>query len=226
MPLGVGRAGLLELALGELRQGVGDRPVDADDHLDAGGGEGPEGLGPAVSRYHDLDSALGDRLRRLSKVYVVDLTPSLLEVARRRIAREGWANVQTVEADVTAFVPPGQSADVVTFSYSLTMIPDWFAAIQNAIQMLKPGGRIGVVDFYVSRKHPESGLAHHGWFTRNFWPVWFGNDNVFPSSDHLPFLRRRLQTQHLEEHRAKIPYLPGMRAPYYIYVGQKSPAGG
>ena len=36
------------------------------------------------------------------------------------------------------------TVDVVTFSYALTMIPDWRAAIRNAFRMLKPGGRIGV----------------------------------------------------------------------------------
>ena len=51
-------------------------------------------------------------------------------------------------ADATRFRPPEGAADVVTFSYSLTMIPDWFAALENAAAMLKPGGTIGVVDFY------------------------------------------------------------------------------
>ena len=57
--------------------------------------------------------------------------------------------------------PPEAPVDVVTFSYSLTMIPDWFAAIENALRMLRPGGQIGVVDFYVSRKYPAQPL--HLW---------------------------------------------------------------
>ena len=31
------------------------------------------------------------------------------------------------------------------FSYTLSMIPDWFAALENARRLLKPGGTIGVV---------------------------------------------------------------------------------
>ena len=50
----------------------------------------------------------------------------------------------------TTFRPAAGSADVVTFSYSLTMIPDWFAAIDNALAMLRPGGTIGVTDFFVA----------------------------------------------------------------------------
>ena len=44
-------------------------------------------------------------------------------------------------ADATTFQPDAGKADVVTFSYSLTMIPDWFAAIDNALAMLRPAGR-------------------------------------------------------------------------------------
>jgi S-adenosylmethionine-diacylgycerolhomoserine-N-methlytransferase len=110
---------------------------------------------------------------------------------------------------------------VVTFSYSLTMIPDWFAAIDNARQMLRNGGLIGVVDFYVSRKYPPDGLRRHGWFTRNFWPVWFAADNVFACSDHVPYLHRYFQALHFEEHRTRLPYFPFLRAPYYLFLGAR-----
>ena len=32
-------------------------------------------------------------------------------------------------------------------SYSLSMIPDWDTALKCAFRELRPGGRIGVVDF-------------------------------------------------------------------------------
>jgi S-adenosylmethionine-diacylgycerolhomoserine-N-methlytransferase len=161
------------------------------------------------------------RLAGLEKLYVLDLSPSLLKVAQRRIAERGWTNVETVEADATTFRPPCGAVDVVTFSYSLTMIPDWFAAIENALAILKPGGLIGVVDFYVGRKYPHSSFARHGWWTRTFWPAWFAMDNVYPSPDHVPFLHRHFDVLHFEEHRAKVPYLPLGRVPYYLFVGRK-----
>ena len=163
----------------------------------------------------------GDGLAGLGKVYVLDLSPSLLEVARKRIAARGWSNVETVEADATTFQPSTGPADVVTFSYSLTMIPEWFAAIENALAILKPGGLIGVVDFYVSRKFPAGGLARHHWLTRTFWPIWFAFDNVYPSPDHVPYLHRHFEPVKFEEHRAKVPYVPLMRMPYYLFVGRK-----
>ncbi|HZN35702.1 MAG TPA: class I SAM-dependent methyltransferase [Pirellulaceae bacterium] len=163
----------------------------------------------------------GDSIHNLGKVYVLDLSHSLLEVAKKRIAAKGWTNVETVEADATTYQPPSGPVDVVTFSYSLTMIPDWFAALENALAMLKPGGTIGVVDFYVSRKFASDGLARHGWMTRTFWPAWFAMDNVFPSPDHVPFLQRHFDVVHFQEHRAKVPYIPLSRVPYYLFVGRK-----
>jgi len=163
----------------------------------------------------------GEARQRLGKIYVVDLSPSLLQVARQRAAAAGWSNVEAVEADATTFRPAEGQADVVTFSYSLTMIPDWFAALENALAILKPGGQIGVVDFYVSRKHPPSDWKRHGWSTRTFWPAWFASDNVFPSADHVPFLHRHFQTDLFEEHKAKVPYLPFVRTPYYRFVGRR-----
>jgi S-adenosylmethionine-diacylgycerolhomoserine-N-methlytransferase len=167
---------------------------------------------------------LGPQIQHLEKVYVVDLAASLLEVARRRTESRGWQNVRTIRADATTFRPPEGHADVVTFSYSLTMIPNWFTAIENATAMLRPGGAFGAVDFYVSRKHPAQGLQRHGWFSRTFWPIWFGFDNVLPSPDHLPYLRQKFAVVHFSEHRAKIPYLPLLRVPYYVFVGRKPAA--
>ncbi len=162
-----------------------------------------------------------ESIPRLGKAYVVDLATSLLSVASQRFAKNSWNHVTAIEGDATAWQPPEGSADVVTFSYSLTMIPDWFGAIENALRMLKPGGVIGVVDFYTARKHAAEGLKRHSWFTRSFWPVWFASDNVFPSPDHLPFLRNHFDPIWSHESYSKVPYIPIIRTPYYQFIGRK-----
>jgi len=168
---------------------------------------------------------VAEQVPRLSQVYVVDLAESLLKVCEERAAQRGWANVTARAADATTFMPPERAADVVTFSYSLTMIPDWFAAIDNALAMLRPGGQIGVVDFYVSRKHAEADRKRHSFATRHFWRTWFDGDSVYPSPDHVPYLTQRFEKTRLEERRARIPYLPLVRAPYYIFTGRKAEVG-
>ena len=130
---------------------------------------------------------------------------------------------EAVEADAMTFTPPEGTCDVVTFSYSLTMIPDWFTAVENAESILHANGQIGVVDFYVSRKHPTGGWVRHRWPTRSVWPLWLSMDNVFPSPDHGPFLHRHFDATHFTENRAHVPYLPFSRLPYYTFVGRKRP---
>ncbi|MGD9127202.1 MAG: class I SAM-dependent methyltransferase, partial [Planctomycetia bacterium] len=143
------------------------------------------------------------------------------EQASKRIEREGWSNVETVHDDATKFTPPEGQADVVTFSYSLTMIPDWFAAIQNAYRILKPGGVIGVVDFYISRKYPAEGLKRHGWLSRTFWPTWYALDNVFVGAEHVPYLHHLFEPIKTVEAKGPIPVVPLLRTPYYWFLGRK-----
>ena len=161
---------------------------------------------------------LGARSGLPGEAWLVDLCPPLLAVARQRFS--GRPNVHLVEADATTWRAPGP-VDAVLCAYSLTMIPDWFAAIDNAYAMLAPGGRIGVVDFHVSRACPAPGRQRHGWMTRAFWPLWFGHDGVHPDPDHLPYLERRFETVECSEHRASLPWLPGLRVPYYRFIGRK-----
>lgn len=171
-------------------------------------------LGAGTGRNLEL---LGDRVGTLGQVDLVDLCPALLEQARRRARR--YPNVRVIEADAVTYRPE-EPVDRVCFSYSLTMIPDWRAALANAMSMLRPGGVLGVVDFYVSAPDPAPGLARHGAFTRWFWPRWFGHDGVHPSPDHLPTLRGLVADHWLVEGRAPVPYLPGLRVPYYLFLGR------
>lgn len=164
---------------------------------------------------------LGERRGQLSKVYVVDLSPSLLDIARRRKHTLGWSNVELIQADATTFEPPVGPVDVVTFSYSLTMIPDWFAAVDHAWELLRPGGTIGVVDFHVSRMHPSLGRVRHRWTSRAFWPTWFARDNVFLSPDHIEYLHHRFEAVHFSEEWIRIKHAPGVRIPFYRFVGSK-----
>lgn len=65
---------------------------------------------------------------------------------------------------------------------------------------------------------PRPDEPRHGAFTRRFWPLWLGHDGVRPDPRHL----RRLMPDHeWREGKARLPYLPGLRAPWYLFVGRK-----
>jgi len=160
----------------------------------------------------------GAKLSRIESLTIVDVCAPLLAEARARARR--LPQLRVVEADATTY-EPDDPVDVVYFSYALTMIPDWRAAIRNAIAMLKPGGVLGVVDFYVSPPRVPHGFAQHGALTRAFWPAWFRHDGVRVSSRHFPELRRLMADHAFVETRANVPYLPFGRVPYYLFVGRK-----
>jgi S-adenosylmethionine-diacylgycerolhomoserine-N-methlytransferase len=167
--------------------------------------------------------ALGPKMAALHKAYVVDLCEPLLSMAEQRKKSNGWNNLEVIHGDALTFGPPGNElADVVSFSYSLTMIPAWYAAIDHAVEMLKPGGCLAVCDFFIA--HPFLVMENqqpHSWLTRMFWRAWFEADGVFPSSDHVPYLTRRLQVRHYSQHWGKAPYLPFVSMPYYLFLGTK-----
>jgi S-adenosylmethionine-diacylgycerolhomoserine-N-methlytransferase len=161
----------------------------------------------------------GERLHDIAAFDLVDLCPALLERARARLAKH--ANVRVIEADAMSF-RPSAPVDCVYFSYALTMIPNWRAALDNAIAMLKPGGVLGVVDFYHSEARPAAGLVHHGAFDRTFWRRWFAHDGVHLNPAHLTTLRERLPRHELVESRTVVPYLPLVRVPYYLFIGRRT----
>lgn len=59
-------------------------------------------------------------LSAFHKIYMVDLCGPLCDVARAKVIKRGWQNVEVVEGDVCDFVPPQSFANLVTFSYSLS----------------------------------------------------------------------------------------------------------
>ncbi len=160
---------------------------------------------------------LGDRLFDLS-VSLVDLCPALVAVARERVA--GLPNVRVFEADAVRW-QPAQRADHVLLSYALTMMPDWEGVIDNACRMLRPGGTLAVVDFYVSAAQPVDGRVRHGWLMRQGWSRWFGHDGVRLNPTHIDALAARTTRRYFSERRGPVPYLPGLRAPYYLFIGQR-----
>lgn len=76
----------------------------------------------------------------------VDFSPHMLAKARRRCAKNGWRNVTLVQADASKLAL-SQRYDAVLFAYSITVIPDWHAALQRAAEHLRVGGRMAALDF-------------------------------------------------------------------------------
>lgn len=159
-------------------------------------------------------------------IYLVDLSPSLCEIARQRFAGKPWAHlVKVMVADACDFTIAHANADVITFSYSLLMIPTFNSVIDHAVDLLeKDAGVISCVDFGIQSQETSlgridtvGGLVNRNipWLLRNFWRTWFEADKVFLDSARRNYLEYKFGT--LKSLNAYNNTLG--RIPYYIWIG-------
>lgn len=237
-----GREDMLALVAAQVkhRQGTGQattKPI----WVDIGGGTGwnIENMGQHV-----------DVPNFFHAVYLVDLSTSLCEIARKRFERLGWKNVHVICEDARIFrladyeagiedekrdFSIGRSAygdeardsvgaDVLTMSYSLSMIPEFHPAIDSVASLLAPNGIVGVVDFYVqnkvefaSRNYTGGSIDRHCmWISRVFWRTWFELDRVNLESARRDYIEYKFGTILSTNRRC---HLLGFRIPYYIFIG-------
>ncbi|KAL9106848.1 MAG: hypothetical protein Q9227_008181 [Pyrenula ochraceoflavens] len=159
-------------------------------------------------------------------VYLVDLSPSLCNIARNRFNRLGWKNVHVVCEDARSFRLSYEkaSAELITFSYALSMIPNYYPVIDSMTTLLKPEGLIGVCDFYVqsevdyrSRNYGGGAFNRHcTWLSRIFWRTWFEIDRVNLDPARRDYLEYRFGTVLSINARN---HILGVRIPYYLWVG-------
>lgn len=83
-------------------------------------------------------------------VYAVDLMKDILESVQGRVRSEGYDNIHTVWSDIErlGYTPiPEASLDVCFFVNVLSMVSDPATALLEAARLLKPEGRLMVVDW-------------------------------------------------------------------------------
>jgi demethylmenaquinone methyltransferase/2-methoxy-6-polyprenyl-1,4-benzoquinol methylase len=76
----------------------------------------------------------------------VDCTRAMLKQAQRKVARHRWGSVALVEGDAERLPLVGASCDAVLCSYGMVIIPDYRRALAEAARVLKPGGRLVLLE--------------------------------------------------------------------------------
>ena len=144
--------------------------------LDVGGGTGRN----IIMLAHMLDS--------FARIVVVDICESLLAVGRRR-AREflpasAFNKIEWVCEDI-AVTRLRPTFDTVTFSYSLSMMPNWTTILQAAGSLCRPGGHILLADFDTCT-HLGGGM----WDTLR--RMWFSRDGVDVSAERRLWMQANM----------------------------------
>jgi S-adenosylmethionine-diacylgycerolhomoserine-N-methlytransferase len=108
-----------------------------------------------------------------------DVSAVMLEKAKNEIARADLDGViRVTQADAVNFPKllfGEQPFQRIYFSYTLSMIPDWIAALERAVDALPPGGSILVADFGDQRELPS--------FFRSLLRRWLSLFHVTPRDD-------------------------------------------
>jgi len=79
-----------------------------------------------------------------------DLTPAMLARARKEAASLGLKNFSAIRGNALRMPFSDNSFDLAVTSYSIHHIPDGAAAIREIARILKPGGKLGLLDMVVS----------------------------------------------------------------------------
>lgn len=87
-----------------------------------------------------------------ARVFGLDASNAMLETAGKSVRRSGVEDqVKLIQGYAQTFTPADfgldRPFDHILFSYTLTIIPEPVAAMDNALAQLRPGGTIQAVDF-------------------------------------------------------------------------------
>jgi len=119
--------------------------------------------GPPGEPALDLCCGTGDQAtalaRRGARVAAADFCLPMLALARRKFAREeGAPRPAALAADALALPFPAGRFAGATVSFGLRNVADLDAALGELARVLRPGGRLAVLEFAVPRAQPLKAL--------------------------------------------------------------------
>jgi len=103
----------------------------------------------STDRAVDLACGPGTLARHVRWICGLDLTAAILGRARNSAAAGGLSNISFALGDAQALPFLDSSLDIAVTSYSLHHVPDPARVIAEMARVLRPGGRVGVIDIIV-----------------------------------------------------------------------------
>ena len=103
-----------------------------------------------------------ERIGSSGRICAIDYSPGMLARARSKVENAGWDNVDLIEADARTLdsaLVGLQQVDAAICVLGLSVVPDWPDVFQRMLELVRPGGRVVVMDLYLDGKR-SSGVAN------------------------------------------------------------------
>jgi SAM-dependent methyltransferase len=98
------------------------------------------------------------RLGATGRLVSTDISPAMVEVARRRAQELGITNAQFETTDAQAMQFPAASFDAAICRWGYMLMPDPGAALAETRRVLKPGGRLTLACFTTAPENPWASI--------------------------------------------------------------------
>ncbi len=92
------------------------------------------------------------RDEKVKHVTATDLSEKMLEIGKQKVQKMHMEDKVTIEVGDGVIIPsPDQSMDVITVSFGIRNFKDYKTSLSNMIRVLKPGGRVMILEFSLPR---------------------------------------------------------------------------
>jgi ubiquinone/menaquinone biosynthesis C-methylase UbiE len=95
------------------------------------------------------------------RVIAVDLAERLLDFARQKAERQGFANMEFATADMEHLGYPDNHFDAVVGVFPIFFVSDMVRQLRELWRMVRPGGRLAVTTWLPWRSNPQAAMQAH-----------------------------------------------------------------
>ena len=141
------------------------------------------GTGDLAARFAEIVGPEG-------RVVLADINDSMLQVGRDKLLDKGLqANLEFVQADAQFLPFPDDSFDCITIAFGLRNVTDKDLALRAMLRVLKPGGRLLVLEF----SKPQNELLGKAYDAYSFRVLPFMGRLVANDSDSYQYLAESIR---------------------------------